>query len=344
MPADFRHLFFVEGGTLAVENALKTAFDWKVRRNLAAGRGELGSRVLHFREAFHGRSGYALSLTNTQPVKTLYFPKFDWPRVRNPKLRFPVDAAELARVAEDEAQAVREIERAFAAHPHDIAAVIIEPIQGEGGDNHFRGEFLRELRRLADEHDALLVFDEVQCGFGLTGRMWAFEHFGAVPDIIAFGKKTQVCGIIAGPRIDEVEDNVFKVSSRINSTWGGSLVDMVRCEVILEAMDAEDLVANAAATGVHLLSGLQDLAARHPQLVSNVRGRGLMCAFDCPDRAVRDALLQRALEARLIVLPCGERSVRMRPPLILSREESDEGVRRLDAALRRLSSSGEARG
>ncbi|MEM7234084.1 MAG: aminotransferase class III-fold pyridoxal phosphate-dependent enzyme, partial [Planctomycetota bacterium] len=230
LPQEFSSLFFIEGGALAVENALKAAFDWKVRKNLEAGRGELGTRILHFREAFHGRSGYTMSLTNTAPIKTQYFPKFDWPRVSNPKLTFPRDAAEEARVARAESETVREIEAAFADHRHDIAGIVIEPIQGEGGDNHFRPEFFVELRRLADEHEALLIFDEVQTGFGITGTMWAFEHF-VTPDVISFGKKAQVCGVAAGPRLHEVEDNVFRLSSRINSTWGGGLVDMVRCTI-----------------------------------------------------------------------------------------------------------------
>ena len=332
-PERFRHLFFIEGGALAVENALKTAFDWKVRKNLAAGRPPLGSRVIHFRQAFHGRSGYTLSLTNTLPVKTDYYPKFDWPRIDNPHLRFPVDAAETERAAACEARAVEQIHRAFDEHPHDIAAIIIEPIQGEGGDHHFRREFFSQLREIADRKDACLIFDEVQTGFGVTGRFWAYEHFSVAPDILCFGKKSQVCGIMASDRIDDVEDNVFAVSSRINSTWGGGLVDMVRCQIILETMEAEDLVHNAARVGETLLGELEALARDFPNRIDNVRGRGLFCAFDCPDREARSELLRRALDHRMLILPCGTRSVRLRPALTLRSSEAVEGVARLRRCL-----------
>ena len=333
MVEPFRHLFFIEGGALAVENALKTAFDWKVRRNIAAGRGELGNRVVHFRRAFHGRSGYTLSLTNTVKVKTDYFPKFDWPRVSIPRLRFPLDGAELGRVKRAEEQAIGEIREAFKEFPNDVAAIIIEPIQGEGGDNHFRPKFLQTLRTLADEGDALLIFDEVQTGFGLTGKMWAFQHFGVTPDIVCFGKKAQVCGIMAGPRIDEVEDNVFAVSSRLNSTWGGNLGDMYRCEIILETMETENLVDHAAKVGRRLLAGLKELADRHPRSLTNPRGRGLMCAFDCPDGGHRDDFLEKAKKEKLLILPCGDRSIRFRPALTIERDEIDEALRRLKACL-----------
>jgi len=334
VPPAFRdHLFFIEGGALAVENALKAAFDWKVRKNLAAGRGELGSQVLHFRQAFHGRSGYTLSLTNTaDPRKTQYFPKFPWPRITNPKLRFPVTPEVIAEVERLEAQAVGEIERALAERPHDIAALIIEPIQGEGGDNHFRPEFLRTLRRLADQHEFLLVFDEVQTGFGTTGRWWAFEHFGVEPDIFAFAKKSQVCGIAATSRLDEV-DSVFKVSSRINSTWGGNLVDMVRCQRIIEIIEEEDLLANAARVGEHLLAGLRRLEATFAGKVTGSRGLGLFAAFDLPDPETRSRALAAILEQDVLALASGERSIRMRPPLVLSVDEADEGLRRIEKAL-----------
>lgn len=328
-----RRLFFIEGGALAVENALKTAFDWKVRKNLAAGRGEKGSKVIHFRQAFHGRTGYTMSVTNTDPRKTDYFPKFgDWPRISNPKLSFPATAEVVAEVESAERRAVEEIERAVAADPHGIACLLIEPIQGEGGDNHFRPEFLRQLRRLADAHEFLLVFDEVQTGFGTTGRWWCFEHFDVEPDVVAFGKKSQVCGIFAGPRVDEV-DSVFKVSSRINSTWGGNLVDMMRCQRYVEIIEEEDLLANAEQVGTVLLDGLRRLEDRFPGGVTNARGRGMFLAFDLPDTARRDEALSKLIDSDVLGLPSGETAIRFRPPLVLSRDEAEEGLVRVERAL-----------
>lgn len=329
-----RRLFFVEGGALAVENALKTAFDWKVRKNLAAGRGEKGSRVIHFRQAFHGRSGYTMSVTNTaDPKKTQYFPKFtDWPRISNPKLSFPVTDQVTAEVEAAERRAIEEIERAVASDPHQVACLLIEPIQGEGGDNHFRGEFLRQLRRLADEHEFLLVFDEVQTGFGTTGRWWCLEHFDVMPDVVAFGKKTQVCGIFAGPRVDEV-DSVFKVSSRINSTWGGNLVDMIRCQRYVEIIERECLLANAAAVGGELLDGLRRLEQRFPGGVTNARGRGMFLAFDLPDTETRNRALAKLIDSDVLGLPSGADAIRFRPPLVLTREEAAEGLARVERAL-----------
>ncbi|MGC9399345.1 MAG: L-lysine 6-transaminase [Anaerolineae bacterium] len=341
MPESMKHLFLISGGALAVENALKTAFDWKFRRNLAAfqtyagkkwdysleGR---GTQIIHFEEAFHGRSGYTLSLTNTAvPQKHRHFPKFKWPRVINPKLHFPVTEEVLAEVKRAEEIAIAQIEAAVRRYPGDIAALIIEPIQGEGGDNHFRMEFLRELRRLADEHEFLFIVDEVQTGMGLTGKMWAIEHSGVLPDIIAFGKKSQVCGIIAGPRIDEVEDHVFVESSRLNSTWGGNLTDMVRARRYLAIIEEEQLVENAARMGKRLLEGLQTIAAAS-DLISNARGRGLMCAFDAPDGETRTALHETLKKNGLLTLTCGGRSIRFRPFLDVKGEQIDEALNILE--------------
>ena len=193
------HLFFVDGGALAVENALKVAFDWKSRHNEAHGIDpDLGTKVLHLRGAFHGRSGYTLSLTNTDPNKVARFPKFDWPRIDAPYLR---PGADMDAV---EAESLRQARAAFEAHPHDIACFIAEPIQGEGGDRHFRPQFFAAMRELCDEFDALLIFDEVQTGCGMTGTPWAYQQLGVTPDVVAFGKKTQVCGVMAGGRVDEV--------------------------------------------------------------------------------------------------------------------------------------------
>ncbi|MBN6053702.1 L-lysine 6-transaminase [Nonomuraea sp. RK-328] len=322
------HLFFVEGGALAVENALKTAFDWKSRRNEAAGRSpDLGTQVLHLTRAFHGRSGYTLSLTNTEPGKTDRFPKFGWPRV-------DVPAVHLGDIEAAEARALEQARAAFERHPHDIACFIAEPIQGEGGDNHMRPEFLQAMQRLCHEHDALFVLDEVQTGGGTTGTPWAYQQLGLAPDIVAFAKKVQVGGIMAGRRVDLVPDNVFQVSGRINSTWGGGLVDMVRSRALLEIVEREGLIPRAGRLGALVVERLTKLQAERPEVLSSVRGRGLMCAFDLPDRESRDALVTRLREEQgVLVLPCGPRSVRLRPALNITEAEMDHGLRAIAAAL-----------
>ncbi len=333
VPDCLSNLFFISGGALAVENALKAAFDWKVRKNFARGfQEEKGHKVLHFRQAFHGRTGYTMSLTNTDPVKTDYFPKFEWPRIENPKITFPLED-HLKEVRAAEKRAVKAIEDALTGDGDDIAALIIEPIQGEGGDNHFRPEFFQELRRIADENEVILIFDEVQTGVGITGKMWCHEHFAVRPDILAFGKKTQVCGIMAGERLNEV-DSVFTVSGRINSTWGGNLIDMFRAKRIFEIIEEEDLVANAARMGAALLQHLNDIQELHPHFVSNARGRGLFCAFDLFDTRCRDAFLTTLIKHGLIALKCGERTIRFRPPLNVRREEIDKAAEMLHDALK----------
>jgi L-lysine 6-transaminase len=275
------YLFLIEGGALAVENALKTAFDWKSRRNEAEGRSpELGMQALHLTGAFHGRTGYTMSLTNTDPNKTARFPTFRWPRIDTPALQHPLAAhAGTNRAAED--VALEQAAAAFAANPHDIACTVLEPIQGEGGDRHLSPRFLRELQTITHANDALFVLDEVQTGVGMTGTAWAYQQLDVEPDVVAFGKKTHVCGIMAGGRLDEVEGHVFATSSRINSTFGGGLVDMVRATMMLEAIEAEQLIPRAATLGEVLRSGLEELAERHPA-VTNARGRGLFCAIDLP--------------------------------------------------------------
>jgi L-lysine 6-transaminase len=336
-PEYLPYAFFVDGGALAVENALKTAFDWKVRKNFVKGfTEERGRQIIHFRRAFHGRSGYTLSLTNTDPTKTNYFPKFKWPRILNPAVRFPLTEAHLKEVLADEETAVKQIKDAIINNPDDIAAIIIEPIQAEGGDNHFRKEFLVKLREICDENEILLIFDEVQTGIGLTGKMWAHEFF-VKPDLMAFGKKTHICGFLSSTRIDDVLDNVFHKPSRINSTFGGNLVDMVRFTRIMEIIEEEKLVENACVQGEFMLKELNAMSEEFPELVSNVRGRGMMCAIDLDTAQNRDQLRQKSYEEGLIIIGCGDHSIRFRPPLTIQRHELEEGFAIMRKALRELS-------
>ena len=331
---DYPHHFWIAGGGLAIENALKTAFDWKARK---LGRTNMEDDVsdlvvLHFEQAFHGRTGYTMSLTNTVPDKVGLFPKFDWPRVHNPAVKYGLDGAVENDIAAEEARACAEIEAAFAKHGKHIAAILIEPIQGEGGDNHFRPEFMAKLRAYADENEALLIFDEVQTGFYGTGKPWMFQNLGTQPDVVAFGKKTQVCGIFANRRVEEVTDNVFEKPSRINSTWGGSLVDMVRAKRFIEIIEQDNLAENIAERGCQVLGALRTIA-RESGAFTNVRGMGSWMAFTLEGAAQRDALIGSLREQGLLVLAAGPQSIRLRMPLILSESEANLLAERVDAAL-----------
>jgi L-lysine 6-transaminase len=142
---------------------------------------------------------------------------------------------------------------------------------------------------------------------------------------LAFGKKMQVCGILAGKKVDEIENNVFNVSSRINSTWGGSLVDMVRSSKIMEIIEEDNLCDKAAETGEYLQNQLIDISER-VQMMSNVRGRGLLTAFDLPDKTTRDKFIKLGFEKNVMFLGCGDRTIRFRPALIIEKEHIDKGL------------------
>lgn len=335
MPKELQYLFFISGGTLAVENALKTAFDWKTRLNFSRGIEKEASDVIHFKQAFHGRSGYTLSLTNTKdPRKYEYFPKFDWPRIENPKRIYPVTEDNLCKVVEAEKRAIEQIENALETCKNKVACIIIEPIQGEGGDNYFRKEFFHKLREICDREEILLIFDEVQTGMGMTGKMWAFQHYDVIPDVISFGKKTQVCGILANKeKLDQIPNNVFKESSRINSTFGGNYIDMLRFKLILEVIEQEKLVENAAEKGKYILSKLNEIA-KETKKIHSIRGLGLFIAFDFSSDLDRSEFIKTCFENHMIILPCGENSVRMRPHLNISEEDTNKAIEIIKLALK----------
>jgi len=303
---DFSHYFFIDGGALAVENALKAAFDWKAQKSGIRSLSTVNELdVVHFYKAFHGRTGYTLSLTNTELNKTKLFPQFNW-------------------------STIYDIDKLDKYMHSEVAAIIVEPIQGEGGDKHFEAQIFHELRALADTYSSMLIFDEVQTGLGATGKMWAYEHFGVVPDMMCFGKKTQVCGFCATDRIDEVKENVFTTSGRINSTWGGNIVDMVRFQYIADAIQKYDLVSNAAQVGGHFMNALSRIDGLH-----NIRGRGLMIAFDLETTAERDQL-KSLLQERMIVLTCGTRSIRLRPTLSFSKADADTACNIIEHSISKL--------
>lgn len=327
---DFKYHFYICGGALAVENALKTAFDWKMKKmKIDSDKSANNLQVIYLKEAFHGRSGYTMSLTNNdnpKNPKVWGFPKFNWKKIHNPKVWHELDGIDNIKAKNSETIAIEEAKKIL--QKRNVAAIILEPIQGEGGDNHFRYEFLKSLRNLADEYEALLIFDEVQTGLGLTGKTWAYQHFGIVPDVLAFGKKVQVCGICAGPRLDDVKNNVFTEYSRINSTWGGNIVDMVRSTMHMEIIQEDDLISNAKETGDYFLNKIKNLYGK----INNIRGRGLMIAFDLKDTEERNKVLDK-LEENLLAIPCGSKSIRLRPHLDFSKIEADQAYEFISSSL-----------
>ena len=335
IPEELQYAFFISGGTLGVENAMKACFDWKTRKNIEKGIQTEAGICIHFKQAFHGRSGYTLSLTNTSdPRKHMYFPKFEWPRILNPKLYFPITEENLEETLKNERLALIQIEEAILTNKDKVACIIIEPIQAEGGDNHFRDEFFVELRNLCDDNEVLLIFDEVQTGIGITGKMWAFQHFTAKPDIISFGKKTQVCGVLANKeKFDEIPNNVFRESSRINSTFGGNFIDYMRFMLTMEVIEKENLVENARVKGDFLLNSLKQLAEKYPNLISNARGRGLMCAIDLATPEQRNQLINKLFEDKMVILGCGDQSLRFRPHLNVTEEELQIAIDKIESNL-----------
>jgi L-lysine 6-transaminase len=273
----------------------------------------------------------------------MYFALWDWPRVENPKAIFPLEGDNLQKTKESEVRSLGQIRALLTSRGPDIAAIILEPIQGEGGDNHFRPEFWKELRKLADEFEVLLIADEVQSGMGLTGKMWCHQHYGVVPDIVTFGKKAQVCGLMATSRIDEVKDNVFQMSSRINSTWGGNLVDMVRSRKFLEIVEEDKLVENAATVGAYLVERLTELQKKHPQRLLNIRGKGLMVAFDAYSPDYASKVQKAAYDKNLLILLCGSQSIRFRPPLDMTKKDVDIVIGHLENIFVELGPAGKAR-
>lgn len=314
LPPYFKYGFFVEGGSPAVENALKVAFDWKAKR--------MGYKVdddyipnflevIHLNECFHGRGGYTMSMTKTGKLKTGLFPNFDWPAITNPK-------ATADNVEELEKQSLEQAKQAFLKSK--IAAIILEPQMGEGGNHMFRKEYIYALRQLADENDCLLIFDEVQTGLGASGKWWCHQHYGMAPDIMVFGKKMQVCGIVATDKLDSVPNHCFKQSGRINSTWGGNIVDMVRAEIIIDTIVEEKLVKQTADVGEFLKDELHYIALQS-KAITNVRGVGTLLAFDLPTKEDRDRVLKQ-LNEKMVILGCGDRSIRIRPALTFTRDDA----------------------
>ena len=342
-PKGLSRVVTVTTGAEAVENAIKLAFIRYTRdaRGGPAGADELAAcmknqqvranrlKVISFEGGFHGRSLGALSLTRSKPIHKLDFPAFDWPALPFPASRFPLEDFAQENAAA-EAKSLAQVEDALLAG--DVAALIIEPIQGEGGDRHASPAFFRALRALCAQYGASFIVDEVQTGGGGTGRYWAHEGWGleTPPDLVTFSKKMQLGGVYLN------EDHMPAQPYRVFNTWLGDPLRAAQLEVINEIIARDELLEATAITGEFLVAGLRSLCLAHPALLSQARGAGTFAAVDLPDGPTRDRLVRALQQLGLECGGSGDRSIRFRPALIFTPKHAAEALTRFEHALTRL--------
>ncbi|KAI1768785.1 4-aminobutyrate aminotransferase [Hypoxylon sp. FL1150] len=334
-PKGLNQVFTGMAGSDANETAFKAAFMWRRQRerggpavefteeelsssmlNQTPGASELS--ILSFKSAFHGRLFGTLSTTRSKPIHKLDIPAFDWPHATFPQLKYPLEEHE-AENAQAEADSLAEVEHLIKNYRVPPAAVIVEPIQSEGGDNHASPAFFRGLRALTKKHGVLLIVDEVQTGVGATGKFWAHDHWDLPepPDMVTFSKKAQTAGYYYGD--PSLRPN--KPYRQFN-TWMGDPARAILFRAIVDEIQRHDLVANTARVGDYLFSSLQKLSDKYPGQFENLRGKGqgTFIAFDNPKR---DEFLKKAKKFGVNIGGSGESAVRLRPMLIFEKHHAD---------------------
>jgi 4-aminobutyrate aminotransferase len=292
--------FLINSGAEAVENAIKLCM-----------RKRPGTKIgISMRRAFHGRTMGALSLTNSNQVQ-----KKGYMRLPMMRLDYSDSAPE---------QLERIIERD--ASPDEIGFVIVEHVQGEGGYYPASKKMVQGLRSITKKHGIPYVSDEVQAGAGRTGRWWAFEHYGIRPDVFAAAKALQVAAVVAGKKMFPEEPGA------ISSTWGGGHVtDLALSVKTIEIIKKEKLLAKNSRLGKYMLKRLNEM-----NCVSGQRGLGLMLAFDMKDQAQRKHLIIECARNGLLLLGCGERSIRLAPPYVTTEEDADKGLEIIEKAAKKI--------
>jgi 4-aminobutyrate aminotransferase len=309
-----RRVYFGNSGAEAIEAALKLA-RYHTRRE----------KFIAFFGGFHGRTMGALSLTASKAVQRRGFGPLV-PGVSHVPYPHPCGSGKSPEQAA--AESIAAIERLFhtTAPPDEVAAIVVEPVQGEGGYVIPPRKFFDELQRLAATHGILLIADEVQCGNGRTGKMWASENFGFVPDILATAKGI-ASGMPLGATIARAEIMDWQPGAHA-STFGGNPVAVAAALATLDLLES-GLIEDAAKTGAYIMDRIRDWPLRFAQ-VNEVRGLGLMIGIEMKSREVRDRIIQASFERGLLVLGAGERTIRLSPPLIVTRQQADCALSILD--------------
>lgn len=349
-PQGLNQVFTAMTGSDANETAYKAAFMWRRQQERGGPEVEFtdaelrscmenrepGSphlSILSFKTSFHGRLFATLSTTRSKPIHKMDIPAFDWPQATFPQLRYPLEQYTAENAAAEKAS-LDEVEHLIKKFPSPPAAVVVEPIQSEGGDNHASPAFFRALRKLTRKHGVLLIVDEVQTGIGATGRFWAHEHWGLgpedAPDMVTFSKKAQAAGYFFG-------DPALRPNKpfRQFNTWMGDPARALLFRAIVQEIKRHGLVEHTARVGDYLFSKLEALAAKYPGQFENLRGKGqgTFIAFDNPRR---DEFLKKAKEFGINIGGCGAAAVRLRPMLTFNERHADILVDALEKTVKAL--------
>ncbi|KAI9766793.1 MAG: 4-aminobutyrate transaminase [Geoglossum simile] len=340
-PKGLDQVFTAMAGSDANEIAYKAAFIWR-RSQERGGRnveftaqeeesamsnqapGSPGLSIMSFKSGFHGRLLGSLSTTRSKPVHKMDIPAFNWPQAPFPTLKYPL-GDHVEENAAEEASCLEETERLIKEWPLPPAAIIVEPIQSEGGDNHASPKFFQRLREITKKHNVLFIVDEVQTGVGSTGKFWAHEHWNLSepPDMVTFSKKAQAAGFYYGN--PDLRPNL---PFRQFNTWMGDPARAILFRAIIQEIERLNLVKNTAQVGDYLYTRLEKLAEEHPSEIQNLRGKG-MGTFIAWDSPWRDEFLKEAKTVGINIGGSGKRSVRLRPMLVFQKHHADiliEGI------------------
>ncbi|HET7480165.1 MAG TPA: 4-aminobutyrate--2-oxoglutarate transaminase [Rubrobacteraceae bacterium] len=328
VPGDFKkRSMFINSGAEAVENAVKIARAYTGR-----------PAVIAFENAFHGRTMLAMSLTSkTDPYKKSFGPFV--PEI----YRVPAPYPYRCPAGKDcsggcQGDCFNALEKAFVSyvHPSSVAAIIGEPVSGEGGFIPFPDFYLRQLRELCDEHGIVLIVDEVQTGFGRTGKMFAIEHSGVIPDIVTTAKSLgggMPIGGVTGKA--EIMDAVH--TGGLGTTYGGNPLACAAALAVIEEFEESDILGKANALGERVMGAMRDIQQKHPDFVGEVRGRGAMAAMELvkdagtrePDKERTGKVVETALQEGLLLLTAGQYGnvIRTLMPLNIADDELEEGLK-----------------
>ncbi|RKP32187.1 4-aminobutyrate aminotransferase [Metschnikowia bicuspidata] len=337
-------------GSCANETAYKAAFMYQAARkrgsldftdeeltsvmeNKAPGSPDLV--ILSLDKGFHGRLFGSLSTTRSKAIHKLDIPAFKWPMAPFPTLQYPL-ADFVKENAAEEARCLAALEEVIAQYlPNTIAAIVVEPVQSEGGDNHASPAFFRGLREITTKHEILMIVDEVQTGVGASGKFWAHEHWNlsAPPDMVTFSKKFQAAGFYySSPDLQP------KQAFRQFNTWSGDPSKALIARTIYQEVTKHGLVERIAQVGDYLFQALEALSKKFPNQMKNLRGQnfGTFIAFDCENSTKRNDFLLKMRANGVNIGGCGELSVRLRPTLVFEKTHADVLLGAMESALKAM--------